>query len=80
MPIYLSENAILAARIVPLEAHSGKIKYTAMVTVSKGKNEPGVWGAVEMQSFATPQKALLWLSKHLASSSCLTALSRQNNL
>jgi hypothetical protein len=29
MPIYLSENAILAAQIVPLEAHSGKIKYTA---------------------------------------------------
>jgi hypothetical protein len=60
--ITINENALLAAQITPLPSSDNRIRYIAMVSVSKGKNERGAdWG----ESFDTPQEALAWLRERL---------------
>jgi hypothetical protein len=74
MPLKLSEHAILAAQIVPMDGPGATIRYVAMVSVSKGKTSPGVWAHDEGQSFPTPGEALDWLRQMLGSTALLGSI------
>jgi hypothetical protein len=61
--ITVSEDALLAAQILPVKGPGDKITYMAMVSVSMGKDKRA---ADQGEMFDTPNEALGWLRQRLA--------------